>query len=688
MKLEQYLDEEWAASTKVSTKTYEIFSNPTKKEISDSFKEDNNIRFIIDGENKKLYVFNIGLLHALATKELQIPYTSDFGRRVFGIAFKGKEKLKVEDFDIHYFNNFLRKYKEESNWIWKYFEKTEDLKEEWSTAIKVKNSFNKSSKIFDVYRNPTKAEMNKAAKHKTLRFIATNDPKELYVWDSDMLHWAVARELGINIHGGDKIVLAGNLRKEANVWKFDDSFSYLNTTEEKRKKIRDADWKWTEKSFKGLTEYLKEDLKEEWETTIQLNKSEAEAIVYKNPSQTEMLKTEKNSFSGLKGIKWLADAETKTVWVFPNRLTHNQVAKEIGLENYASKSGDNPNLLGGFSDREITKWITKGIHKYDFAPKEKKKAMRQQDWSFLKKYNIYLPYKYLREEYADTIKTFTRAGGGKFETFDVFKNPDRKEMKEVSVANTIRYIAYYPTKTVYVFSPTILHQSVQKKLGIKTGDDYFNSSDLIGGVAVKNGNSWQTDEAHNLEMGGIKHKEEILKKDWKWVEKYIKVSDYLNEMRRRLGLNEEYRDTFKIFSRGDLRKKSVEIFVNPTAKEMKEVAEDLELRYIADFETKNVYVFNPDTLHQEIAQKLNLSGYWKNDNLLGGIAKLSEGKFKTIEIHNIDSGFIPSDIKLKIVSKDWSFVDKYIQTSNHVINVRKKLLRQKVKQKVREEYEL
>ena len=89
-KIDKKLKEEWVDTTKNfdfdKANDYDIFVNPTSKELSEFI----NIRFIVDKKNKKLYVFNIELLHENACKAIGIPYSMKQNYFGYGIIKKGK----------------------------------------------------------------------------------------------------------------------------------------------------------------------------------------------------------------------------------------------------------------------------------------------------------------------------------------------------------------------------------------------------------------------------------------------------------------------------------------------------------------------------------------------------------------------------------------------------------------------
>lgn len=101
------LCEEFVDAVKYSKdEYYEIFKNPTSKEVSDAKSKEFGIRFIIDFKNKSFYIFNDNLLHAAAAKKLKIHYNypnwdnTDYAFGV-GIVVGGKVKNLLSGIDTN-----------------------------------------------------------------------------------------------------------------------------------------------------------------------------------------------------------------------------------------------------------------------------------------------------------------------------------------------------------------------------------------------------------------------------------------------------------------------------------------------------------------------------------------------------------------------------------------------------------
>jgi len=114
MKLKDFF-EEWKATIKFLGEVYEIFVNPTRKDLRDIKIASDVARYIIDFEKKKLYVFSAELMHIAVAKELGIPY--DFNKKIKGYKF-GEGYIK-DDMIIYTVSGEAKGFKEK--WLEKYF---------------------------------------------------------------------------------------------------------------------------------------------------------------------------------------------------------------------------------------------------------------------------------------------------------------------------------------------------------------------------------------------------------------------------------------------------------------------------------------------------------------------------------------------------------------------------------------
>lgn len=120
MKLKTFL-EEFKTGVKHGKKYFEIFVNPTSKEIREAGKNTNNIvRYIIDKKKKKLYIFPANLLHDEASEELKIRYVIERSTDVNFIFSQGKV-VKEKIYSYLPSSAGARKYIKKTEWLKRYF---------------------------------------------------------------------------------------------------------------------------------------------------------------------------------------------------------------------------------------------------------------------------------------------------------------------------------------------------------------------------------------------------------------------------------------------------------------------------------------------------------------------------------------------------------------------------------------
>jgi hypothetical protein len=148
----------------------------------------------------------------------------------------------------------------------------------------------------------------------------------------------------------------------------------------------------------------------------------------------------------------------------------------------------------------------------------------------------------ISEEYFETFKS--RLGV----PYPVYKNPSYKEMLK-DLGSWIRFSADYQTKVVYAWNAEMeLHPYFRKSAGITVpaGSEFLFWSDMIlEGVAEARGGKYMMMASDALEgkifkvVGGDPKRrplflKKVLDRDWSWVDRYIKVSPWLDERRREL----------------------------------------------------------------------------------------------------------------------------------------------------------
>jgi len=681
MKLSQILQEEWKDSVQHRGKTYEIFINPSQKEINELSKEHTGLRYIIDGSRKKVYVFGSNLLHMDVTKQLGIVYKPEQGVRVFGVVEQHKvgNKLEIDEYDALWFNRFLKRYEGRNHdWIWRYFEKPEWLKEEWA------DSFKYGKHTVEVFSNPTKDELRKLANknpgstRNSLRFIATNSPKKLYVWPATVLHNIVYKEL--NLGGYHNLnTVAGVILKEGDKWEMSSSFGFDLLSIKDQSVIRKKNWKWTEKTFSGLGEYLNT-FNEEWEDSFKynINGPDRTIEIFKNPTPKEMNEVGQ-IYRGKKYLRFIAHKEN--VYVFQPTVYHIDASKTL------NHSGSNRGYWGS-AVKTNKGWKFEGtdtssspppsfVDKYikidnkPGSPSNSSVGPLKIHMEKVEARGKKLKKIFYKEEWADSFKL-----SGK--TYEIMKNPSVKEMLEVASEKNkeIRWLADNKTKTFYAWNiNTLIHGNAGRKLGLfNKSEDYLpKQKRFVGGTANFNNGRFVTDSSHIVESDilDLYEKHNYTEKDinnWKWFEKYVDIEVLKKMIRKRLkkDMNEEWEDSIKV---GD---KTIEVFKNPTQAEIMKMKG--EIRWLADRKKKEVYVWNGiiGPLHYNMARRMGyiktVEEFLKQDKFIGGTARKRSGKYVSDSAHTLDRN-------LNLLQYDWDWINQYLDAGPSIRKAKKELKR-------------
>jgi hypothetical protein len=144
-----------------------------------------------------------------------------------------------------------------------------------------------------------------------------------------------------------------------------------------------------------------------------------------------------------------------------------------------------------------------------------------------------------------------------------------------------------------------------------------------------------------------------------------------------LSLNEAYYDRITVDSeirdisaptyRGD----SVEVFVNPSQKELRDIPG--EARFTAVQAKKLVYVWDSDFLHYEVHDQIGLPYNILFTTVLTGTAENKRGNCSIIESDSVRRIFEDSsefdefsgDV-LSLLKEDWKWLEKYIKIQHYI----------------------
>ena len=144
---------------------------------------------------------------------------------------------------------------------------------------------------------------------------------------------------------------------------------------------------------------------------------------------------------------------------------------------------------------------------------------------------------YINEEYFTGFKSYD-------DYIEVFVNPSQKEIK--SMGEVVRFIADNKSKKVYAFDGSdVIHSQAWKEFPNEvTKGREFNEISLL--PILKELNKVHIDELEysirniqrEIKKGGkafnrdVEYVNGILDQDWKWVDKYVKVSPLLNRCKK------------------------------------------------------------------------------------------------------------------------------------------------------------
>ena len=132
----------------------------------------------------------------------------------------------------------------------------------------------------------------------------------------------------------------------------------------------------------------------------------------------------------------------------------------------------------------------------------------------------------------------------------------------------------------------------------------------------------------------------------------MKFRDYL--------INEDFLTATKNIKGG-----TVEIFENPSRKEMREAMDKFGLRFIADSKNKKVYVWkSSEMLHSHAWTEIKKET--GDTRKLYKTPELLTGQFKTKAISD-SSGFLHQDTRNEMKSLDWSWTNRWFDLTE-VIN--------------------
>jgi hypothetical protein len=132
------------------------------------------------------------------------------------------------------------------------------------------------------------------------------------------------------------------------------------------------------------------------------------------------------------------------------------------------------------------------------------------------------------------------------------------------------------------------------------------------------------------------------------------------------------RDSF-----GRIKDKIIEVFVNPSKKEFRDASGNADfdiisgkyVRFFADMKKKQVYVWDPESIHEDTWKEFGDSRHVSDSTLLSGVAQIKKGKWTFIES---DEG-VKRNLK-EFDVEDWEWANKWINVTDHLQDYKEKWL--------------
>jgi hypothetical protein len=146
-------------------------------------------------------------------------------------------------------------------------------------------------------------------------------------------------------------------------------------------------------------------------------------------------------------------------------------------------------------------------------------------------------------------------------------------------------------------------------------------------------------------------------------------------MRLKQYLKEKYKDGFMFKFLGKDRGIWVEIFENPSNKELTDATKDIGLRFVSNqvrfvalMQRKKVLAWNVNITHDTVLREWLKMGSTFKPELLQGIAGIVSGKWA---MTNSDLG-VTHNLK-KFTVKDWEWANRYINVTDYLTKYQRNL---------------
>lgn len=127
----------------------------------------------------------------------------------------------------------------------------------------------------------------------------------------------------------------------------------------------------------------------------------------------------------------------------------------------------------------------------------------------------------------------------------------------------------------------------------------------------------------------------------------------------------------KFYTASKTRSIYAEIFVNPSKKEMREVAgPEGQIRFIADAKKGEMYVASEEALHYDIMDAIGRP--IQRENALYGIAENDGGTWYMIEDITLEDLIYQGEVEIAedILQNEWGWVERYVEVEGYLDSVR------------------
>ena len=124
----------------------------------------------------------------------------------------------------------------------------------------------------------------------------------------------------------------------------------------------------------------------------------------------------------------------------------------------------------------------------------------------------------------------------------IFKNPSIKEIREADGGDGfLRFTADLDTRDVYLWDGSAAtHEEVREHVGLYGEVVGILCTNLLEGMARREGARAVMTDCDSIEIcmsGGqrkqIEAAENLLREDWSWVQRYIRVNEFLDDLRKK-----------------------------------------------------------------------------------------------------------------------------------------------------------